>query len=134
MISFESELKKEFGILYQPDSNPTPEHIDDFYASKIPTISIQDYYQRILCHTKCETCIIDVMWIYLKRVVYTHNMLLTNYNIHRILSQAFNIAMKFLDDDHISEEKFCNIVGYSQKEYAKLEKCFLRLLYFNCWV
>lgn len=104
--------------------------ITSFDSIRKPHVHINEYYERFLRHTNCEKCIVDVVWIYLQRIV--HKIEIHEYNIHRLLSQAFNIALKFLDDDHMCSKRFCNIAGYSYKEFQHLESEFLLLLEYNC--
>ena len=131
-MNIEEYIINEFGSNYQPHLQQVKTKA--FNSQHIPSISIADYYNRIIKHTKCDKCIVDSMWIYLKRVVYNHDIIITKYNIHRLMSQAFNIAMKFWDDDHVSETFFCKVVGYTHKEFAHLELLFLIFLNFECYI
>lgn len=127
---FESQLMKEFSVMYCRDYKPHSTCI--FNSVNKPGISIDAYYKRIIEYTKCDKSVIDAVWVYLKRLVYDNCFVLHGFNIHRILSQAFNLALKFIDDDHISDIGFCKIIGYKIDEFILLEKHFLELLEYNC--
>ena len=131
MSTFHQQLKSEFGSYYSDDEN-LPSNITIFDTSRPPTLTIDDYYDRFIKHSNCDKAVVEIMWVYLKRMVYNGDIHLNNYNIHRMVSQAFNLAMKFIDDDHIDEKLFCKIAGYNQKEYKQLEHSCLNLLQYNC--
>ena len=132
-MSFEKQLKDEFGERFKTDKK-VPERVDIFHAQRIPSISVDKYYNRIIENTKCEKGIIHTMWVYLRKVVYECNIDLNYYNIHRIVSQLFNIAIKFIDDEPIPMHLFCRIAGYEKDEYMKLESEMLNIMNFDVFV
>ena len=132
-MGFEEKLKEEFGDRFKTDKK-IPDELDSFHAQRIPSITIDKYYDRIIENTKCENGVVHAMWVYLRKVVYECNIVLNYYNIHRIVSQLFNIAIKFIDDDPISMHLFCRIVGYDKDEYVRLEKEMLEIMNFDIFV
>lgn len=132
-MQFDQQLIHEFGNHFTT-LDKTPEHPSLFDSERPPSLSINDYYNRIIKHTECDMSVIHVMWTYLKRIVFEENVQLHNFNIHRLISQAFNLAYKFVDDDHVSIDAFCLIVGYTKNEFIRLEHTFIQLLHYNCMV
>ena len=130
-MHFEEKLKKVFQDKYVKnyygDTN-TP----IFESNVKPSISINEYYYRIIKFTKCDKSVIYLEWVLLKRLVFVNNVILSELNIHRLLSQAFNISLKFLDDDH--PLALHEIFGYTKIEFFILEKEFLKLINYNCMI
>ena len=54
-----------------------------FFSKKIPSISIQSYFERILKYTKMEESTLVVVLIYIDKLCESNNFLLTDNNIHR---------------------------------------------------
>ena len=131
MSTFHEQLQSEFGSYYT-NIDQLPSCVTIFDASRPPKLTINDYYNRFIQHSGCDKAVVDIMWVYMRRMVYEGNIYLNNYNIHRVVSQAFNLAMKFIDDDHIGTCLFCKIAGYDKNEYKELEHECLNLLQYNC--
>ena len=116
-MTFEDQLVETFQDKYTKSRHSnTPL----FECKTKPNISINEYYYRILKFTHCDKSVVNLVWVLLKRLVFMYDIILTDLNIHRLLSQAFNISLKFLDDDHpLTLHK---IFGYSKEEFFYLEK------------
>ena len=54
-----------------------------FFCSRIPTISISSYLERILKYSKMEEATLVIVLIYIDKLCELNNFLLTEYNIHR---------------------------------------------------
>ena len=130
---FENQLKEIFGNKYKNNLESVPEVVTPFHSLRIPHIHINDYYKRVVNNTK-GTDVLPAMWIYLKRIVYDAGVSIDNYSIHRLFSQAFNLALKFWDDDHVSEKQYCRIIGYNANEFAALEAHCIKLLSYRLLV
>ena len=131
--SFENQLKKEFGDRYKNNLESVPEVVTPFHSLRMPRMHINDYYNRIVNYTN-GVDVLPAMWVYLKRIVYDAGIPIDNYSIHRLFSQVFNIALKFWDDDHVSERTFCRVIGYDANEYATLESYCIELLNYQLMV
>ena len=106
----------------------------EFDGIRKPCISIDDYYERFIYYTQCDKSVLLASWCYLDKILHMHSDLyITELNIHRLFSQAFNTALKIWDDnDYITVNKFCEIAGYGENEYIRLETCFMKLLNYEC--
>lgn len=56
---------------------------NSFYAKKVPSISILNYFERILKYTKMEDTTLVIVLIYIDKLCESSNFLLTENNIHR---------------------------------------------------
>jgi hypothetical protein len=54
-----------------------------FFSKKIPSIAIQNYFERILKYSKMEEGTLIVVLIYIDKLCESYNFLLTENNIHR---------------------------------------------------
>ena len=54
-----------------------------FFSKKIPSISIQAYFERLLKYTKMEDTTLVIVLIYIDKLCESNNFLLTENNIHR---------------------------------------------------
>lgn len=54
-----------------------------FFAKKIPSISVESYFERIIKYTKMEETTLVVVLMYIDKLCESSNFLLTENNIHR---------------------------------------------------
>ena len=54
-----------------------------FFSKKIPSISVQSYFDRIMKYSKMEISTLIVVLIYIDKLCETYNFLLTENTIHR---------------------------------------------------
>ena len=103
-----------------------------FDCSYNPPMNVQEYYDRLLRYTRCETVIILAAWCYLDKLLEKYNNLkITKLNFHRLFSQSLNLSMKVWDDyvgDVYINKLFFKIIGYNRDEYEALEIYFTKML------
>ena len=101
---------------------------------QIPSISLEDYLERIQFYTKCEEpCIISSL-IYIDRLSSIGHLVLTPYNVHIIVFCSILISIKFLEDKYFKMDYYSNIAGVSMKELKKLESTFLTTIKFHLFI
>lgn len=54
-----------------------------FFSKKVPSISIQAYFDRIMKYTKMDDTTLVIVLIYIDKLCESSNFLLTENNIHR---------------------------------------------------
>jgi hypothetical protein len=71
--------------------------------------------------------------IYLQRLVYEYNFIITTNNIHKALLSCYIIALKFLEDEPIDFGFLSKVGGVSIKELKNIEinTCFLLNFHFT---
>ena len=102
-----------------------------FSCHKKPKISILEYINRIIKYTYLEKSSLIVSLIYLDRIC-QNDILLTDYNIHRLLLISIIISIKEFNS---IESDFVNFINYylfvTEEEYFKykmyLENYFLKI-------
>ena len=105
-----------------------------FYSNYIPSISIKNYLFRILNYTEIEDNTIIIALIYIDRICEMAKIMLTPYNIHKIIFTAILLAIKYNEDIIFNFEYYSKIAGISIKEIQILEKDFSILLRFKFFV
>ena len=105
-----------------------------FYHPKIPEISIYDYLYRIKKYSSLEDSTLIISLIYIDRICKNKRIILTKYNIHRILFSAIYTAMKFNEDILYKISFYAKIGGISIKELINLENAFTKLIDFKFFV
>ena len=105
-----------------------------FSAPQVPPISIDAYLERIFSYSKCEESSLVSSLIYLDRISSDGNVLLTPYNIHRILFTSVLVAIKYNEDRIHKMKYYASIAGVSEKELRILESVFLSLVRFNLYI
>lgn len=105
-----------------------------FSASQIPPISIEAYLERIFSYSKCEESSLITSLIYIDRIASIGNIMITPYNIHRILFTSVLIAIKYNEDKIFKMNYYANIAGVSEKELRCLESVFLGAIKFNLYI
>ncbi|OMO77714.1 Cyclin P/U [Corchorus capsularis] len=69
-----------------------------FHGLRAPTISIQQYIDRIFKYGGCSPSCFVIAYIYVDRFVQQTNVHLTSLNVHRLLITSVMVAAKFIDD------------------------------------
>ncbi|KAK9050839.1 hypothetical protein SSX86_030195 [Deinandra increscens subsp. villosa] len=73
--------------------------ISAFHGLTKPTISIQNYLQRIFKYADCSPSCYVVAYVYLDRFIQQQPAICINlFSVHRLLITSVMIAAKFMDD------------------------------------
>lgn len=127
-------------VIAQNQKNPLYQKIIQHQAKspfsfwQIPSISLEDYLERIQFYTKCEEpCIISSL-IYIDRLSSIGHLVLTPYNVHRIVFCSILISIKFLEDKYFKMDYYSTVAGVSVKELRGLESAFLNSIKFNLFI
>ena len=105
-----------------------------FISKKIPSISLNDYIERLLKYGKTFNEIIIIILIYLDTITAKHKINLNYYNIHKLIFGAFIVAIKFHEDEYYSMNYYSKLGGISKKEAINLEYEFMNLIDFKLFV
>ena len=105
-----------------------------FISKKIPSISLNDYIERLLKYGKTFNEIIIIILIYLDTISAKHKINLNYYNIHKLIFGAFIVAIKFHEDEYYSMNYYSKLGGISKKEAINLEYEFMNLIDFKLFV
>ncbi|XWS46824.1 hypothetical protein CRYUN_Cryun14cG0101300 [Craigia yunnanensis] len=105
-----------------------------FHGLRVPTISIQQYIDRIFKYAGCSPSCFLVAYIYLDRFVQQTDVHLTSLNVHRLLITGVTVAAKFIDDAIFTNAYYARVGGVSTAELNSLEMKFLFSLDFRLQV
>ncbi len=105
-----------------------------FSQNHIPEISLENYLNRIKKYTEIEDNTLIISLIYIDRLLQESRLILTSYNIHRILFTSILLALKYNEDLIYEFYYYSKIAGVSVEELSQLESEFLHLIDFNLFV
>jgi hypothetical protein len=105
-----------------------------FSANSIPNITIKDYLIRIQNYSKMEKSTLILSMILIDHMCKKSNIVLTIYNIHRILFSSVLISIKYNEDSYYDNTYYAQIAGIKPNELKLLEYKFLELNDFNVYV
>jgi len=105
-----------------------------FSANSIPNITIKDYLIRIQNYSEIEESTLILAIILIDHMCKRSGVLLTHYNIHRILFSSVLVSIKFNEDSYFDNNFYSQIAGVKPNELQKLEYIFLELNDFNIFV
>ncbi len=105
-----------------------------FSASSIPGISIKDYLIRIQTYSCIEKSTLILSLILIDHICKKSNLILTYYNIHRVLFGSILISIKFNEDSYYDNKFYSEIAGVKLKELKSIEDSFFELNDFNVFV
>ena len=105
-----------------------------FSSSSIPNISILDYLIRIQTYSGIEKSTLILALILIDHTCRNSQLVLTFYNIHRILFGAILISIKYNEDNYYDNKYYSEIAGVKIKELKLIEYTFLELNNFNVFV
>lgn len=97
-------------------------------------ITLAEYIERITNHIKIQPQICTLAYNYIYRILKTHKLLFSHECEYKLLAVALNISMKMWEDELTDDVFFCKVAGISSEEYIQLEKLFLELLQYKCFV
>ena len=105
-----------------------------FSREHAPKISLFDYLLRIQKYSGIENSTLILSLIYIDRICNKKEIILTKYNIHRLLFTAILISTKYNEDAIYDNLFFSKIAGVTVKELALLERAFLKIIDFDLFV
>ena len=130
------EISTTLNSIIQESSKNKNHHKDNslFSRQQIPKISIFDYLLRIQKYSGIEESTIIISLIYIDRICKKKGIVLSKYNIHRLIFTAILIAIKYNEDIIYDNLYYSKIGGVTKKELLILENEFLQLIDFNLFV
>ena len=105
-----------------------------FSANSIPGISIKDYLIRIQTYSGIEKSTLILSLILIDHTCKKSGLILTYYNIHRLLFASILISIKYNEDSYYDNKFYSEIAGVKLKELKLIEYSFLELNDFNVFV
>ena len=105
-----------------------------FFHQNAPSISIYDYILRILSYSKIEKSTLIISLIYIDKICHKKEIILTKYNIHRILFTSILVAIKYNEDKIYNNSFYSKVAGISMKELNALENKFLIIIDFDLFI
>ncbi len=105
-----------------------------FSSKSIPNISIKDYLIRIQTYSEIDKTTLILALILIDKLCKKAKLILTYYNIHKILFGAILIAIKYNEDNYYDNKFYSEIAGVQLKELKLIEYTFLELNDFNVFV
>lgn len=126
-----SETIKTFRTDVYPDGSNSL-----FHSVHVPSIRLYNYISNFVHKLGVTPSVYIVALVYLDRVAAEDCMLsLTFLNVHRLVTTAISLAIKFVEDDAFSNAFVGRLGGVpSTSEMNLLEVQFLRRLHWNCSV
>ncbi|KAG8370719.1 hypothetical protein BUALT_Bualt13G0012600 [Buddleja alternifolia] len=118
----ERSVQKNERIL---ETSQTKDVITIFHGLRAPSLSIQQYIDRIFKYACCSPSCFVIAHIYVDRFIQRTNLYLTSLNIHRLLITSVMVAAKFMDDAFFNNAYYARVGGISTRELNKLELKFL---------
>ncbi|KAJ8752959.1 hypothetical protein K2173_008694 [Erythroxylum novogranatense] len=126
VITFLSSLLQRVADSNDFSSQFIPHKVSVFHGLARPSISIQDYLERIYQYANCSPSCYVVAYVYLDRFVQKQPSLLVNsLNVHRLIITSVLISAKFMDDISYNNAYYAKIGGISTAEMNVLEVDFL---------
>lgn len=105
-----------------------------FTSYNKPSLSVKDYLYRIQNYSEAEDNTFIIGLIYIDRMCEASSVIITPYNVHRILFTSILLAIKYNEDVNFSDIFYAKISGMNIKEIKKLERDFVDLIGFNFFV
>ena len=99
-----------------------------------PSLSIHDYLFQIQYYTQVEDNSLIMALIYIDRISEISSVIITPYNVHRILFVAILLAIKFNEDLCYKFSFYAKVAGISVLELKKLEIDFIILIRFKLYI
>lgn len=99
LITFLSSLLQKVAESNDVNGRFQPQKISVFHGLTRPTITIQNYLDRIYKYANCSPSCFIVAYVYLDRFAQRQTSLpINSFNVHRLLITSVMVAAKFMDD------------------------------------
>jgi hypothetical protein len=105
-----------------------------FTSYKKPSLSIKDYLFRIQNYTEAEDNTIIIALMYIDRLSDISSILLTPFNVHRILFVSILLAIKYNEDICFGFDFYAKIAGMPISDLKKMERDFVYLIKFKLFI
>ena len=105
-----------------------------FTSFNKPSLSIKDYLYRIQNYTEAEDNTIIIALMYIDRLSDISSILLTPYNIHRIIFVSVLLAIKYNEDVCFGFDFYAKVAGVPTKELKIMERDFVYLIKFKFFI
>ena len=105
-----------------------------FTSYSKPSLSIKDYLYRIQTYSEAEDNTLIIGLMYIDRICENSSVILTPYNIHRLIFVSILMAIKYNEDICFEFEFYSKIAGIPIKELKSLEREFIDLIKFNFYI
>ena len=105
-----------------------------FNSKDVPKISIKDYLIRIQRYSKCTNECLISSYIHLNYLINKKDLILTYYNIHRLLLISIMVCTKFYEDEFYDNKMWSSIGGISLNELNTLEIIYCQLIEYNLYI
>lgn len=127
-LRYNQQLKSHaLSILKKQSSQP-------FRANTIPPISLFDYLCRIKTYSNVSNNTLILSLIYIDKLCSSSQMIITHYNIHRIVLVAIIAAIKYNEDVIYEDAFYAEIGGVSLKELISISCFFLIKIDYRLYV
>ena len=104
------------------------------FNSPYTLITLKDYLYRIKSLTEVEDNTLILSLIYIDKICENASIILSEFNIHKIVFSSILIAIKFNEDLYYDNKFYAQVAGVSPKELKKMESEFLRLIKFDLYI
>ena len=105
-----------------------------FSSYTMPSITIKEYLIRIQIYSGVEYSTLILSLILIDKMCKRSGILLTYFNIHRILFSSLLISIKYNEDSFFNNTFYSQIAGVKPEELQLLEYTFLEYNDFNVFV
>lgn len=105
-----------------------------FSGISLPNFSINDYIKRIITYTRIEENTLIMSLIYIDKICQLNQLILTPYNIHRLICSSIICSIKFNEDKTFSMKYYAEIFGVTISELSRMEYKFIELIDFNFYI
>ena len=129
-------ISETLNSIIQESKKPNKKQNDHspFTHEHAPKISLFDYLLRIQKYTEVEDSTLIIALIYIDRICKKKGIVLSKYNIHRLLFTAILIAIKYNEDIICDNLYYSKIAGVTKKELQVLEYEFMKIIDFDLFV
>lgn len=127
LIQENKKIKDYKKILRSQASSP--------FSNKVkPPITLENYLSRIGEYSGVEASTMIIALVYIDRVVDSSHVIITEYNIHRLLFTSILCASKYNEDSVYDNTYYSEIAGVSIKELNSMEASLAEMLDFKFFV
>ena len=105
-----------------------------FSSTTVPNISLEKYLERIQKYTNIERSTLINSLIYIDRFCNITGIILTHFNIHRLLFVSILLSIKYNEDKFYNNEYYADIAGVKLKELKILEYTYANMIHFLFYI